>query len=266
MPDLRIKEHKFRTLNMIEITQALFAELDWIIIFISVIAVMAGAITQGITGLGFGMVTAPALLLIDPIFAPIPMLILAMSISLLVVCRDRRHIDYKILSTCLAGRVPGTILAAFAYSLIPIAIYGVTFGTLVLIAVVLTSTRYKVMPNTLNVLIASFASGFMGTLTAVGAPPMALIFQHGQTNMVRSTLAMFFMIGCLFSLIMLFYFGDFVMKHIYISLIYIPPLIIGFKLSGYLAPKINQQLMRIFMLGIAGTSSVILIIKSLISF
>ncbi len=248
---------------MAEITQQLFQELDWIIIVISVMAVMAGSITQGVTGLGFGMVTAPALLLIDPIFAPVPMLILAMSISMLVVFRDRHHIDFKMLTTCLGGRIPGTILAAFAYSLIPTAIYGITFGILVLIAVILTSTKLKVLPTTLNVLIASFVSGFMGTLTAVGAPPMALVFQHGQANMVRSTMAMFFMVGCLFSLIMLFYFGDFTMKHVYISLLFIPPLFVGFKISSHLAPKINQNLMRIFMLGIAGTSSVILIIKSL---
>ena len=240
----------------------MFHQLEWIIILLSVAAVLAGAITQGVTGLGFGMVTAPALLLIDPIFAPVPMLILAMTISLLVVFRDRQHIDYKTLSICLGGRIPGTILAAFAYSLIPIAIYGITFGLLVLIAVILTSTKINVLPNRFNIFVASFTSGFMGTLTAVGAPPMAIVFQHGNATMVRSTMAMFFLIGCLISLVTLFYFGNFTMQHIYISMFFIPALFVGFKLSTFLVPKVDQKLMRRFMLTIAGTSSIILIIKS----
>jgi uncharacterized protein len=241
-------------------------QLEWSIIVFSMLAVLAGSITQGITGLGFGMVTAPALLLIDPIFVPVPMLILAMTISLLVVIRDKQHIDYKTLSISLGGRVPGTILAALTFTLIPLALYSIIFGVLILVAVILTSTKIKVLPNTVNILIASFASGFMGTLTSVGAPPMALVFQHGQANMVRSTLAMFFLIGCLFSLIVLYFFGSFTSQHLYVTAIFIPPLIIGFKVSSFLVPKIDQKLMRIFMLSIAGVSSAILILKSTLNY
>lgn len=242
-----------------------FHNLDWSIIIISMTAVFAGSITQGVTGLGFGMVAAPVLLLIDPLFVPGPMLMLAMTVSLLVVLRDRQHIDFKILGKCLGGRIPGTIMAAFAFSLIPIPLYGIIFGILVLVAVLLTSTKFKVLPSTINILIAGFASGFMGTLTSIGAPPMALVFQHAQASMVRSTLAMFFLIGCLFSLAVLFFFDSFTLQHVYITLFFIPPLFIGFKVSSWLVPKLNQRMMRIFMLTISGTSAIVLIIKSIIN-
>ena len=243
-----------------------FQQLEWSLIIISIFAVLAGSITQGLSGLGFGMVTAPILLLIDPIFVPGPMLMLAMTVSMLVVFRDREHIDYKILGTTLSGRIPGTIIAAFAFSLIPLALYGIIFGILVLIAVILTSTKLKVMPTRINIIIAGFASGFMGTLTSIGAPPMALVFQHGQVKMVRSTLSTFFFIGCFFSLTVLFYFGSFTVKHIFITAFFIPPLLIGFKISSLLVHKVNQKVMRYFMISISGISSVILIIKSTISF
>ncbi len=251
---------------MVNFVIGFLQDLGPVLFLCSIVAVFAGAIMQGSTGLGFGMVSAPALLLIDPLFVPGPILMLAMIISLFVVVRDRKNIEYKTLGVLLGGRIPGTILAAMAFSLIPLALYGIIFGILVLVAVLLTSTKLRVMPTTVAVLIASFSSGFMGTLTSVGAPPMALVFQHGQSTVVRPTLATFFLIGCLFSLIVLFYFGGFSAEQLYIAVVFIPVLFAGFKVSSWLVPKLNQRLMRIIMLSISGISAIVLIIRSSLTY
>lgn len=241
----------------------IFHQLQWSVIFLAMIAILVGAIIQGATGLGFGMVSAPALLLIHPIFVPGPMLLFAMVVSLLVVLRDWREIDFKGLGLSISGRIPGTVLAALAFSLIPFALYGLIFGIMILIAVTLTSTKPKIMPSTGVLISAGFFSGFMGTLTSVGAPPMALAYQHGQPEVIRSTLASFFLIGGAISIFALYQFDKFSMDHVYITAIFILPLFIGFRISSIIVPKLNQKIVRRFMLSVSGISAVILIIKSM---
>ena len=243
----------------------IFHQLEWSFIILGMIAVLGGAVTQGITGLGFGMVSAPFLLLINPMFVPGPMLLLAGAISFMVVLREGKQIDLKALSVAIGGRIPGTILAALTFSLIPLALYGVIFGILVLIAVILTGTKLKILPSNLNLSIAGFVSGFMGTLTSVGAPPMALAYQHGKPEVMRPTLAAFFLIGSLLSLLALFFFGNFTTEHIYVTAFFIPVLYIGFRISIFIVPLIDQRIMRRIMLIISGTSSIILIIRSVMT-
>ena len=55
---------------------------------------------------------------------------------------------------------------------------------------------------------AGTMSGLMGTLTSVGGPPMALVYQREQAATLRSTLAGFFLFGATWSLITLAVTGE----------------------------------------------------------
>ena len=52
-------------------------------------------------------------------------------------------------------------------------------------------------------LTAGFLSGFMGTSSAIGGPPMALVMQHEGSDFIRANLAAFFIVSCVLSLAML---------------------------------------------------------------
>lgn len=238
-------------------------QMQWWVILMGMAAVFVGSVIQGSTGLGFGMVTAPILLIMNPVFVPGPLLVLAMLVSFLMVLREWKNIDIRELSMALGGRIPGTILAAIAFSAIPFALYGIVFGVMILSAVLLSVTRWHVMSTGRNLLIAGFASGFMGTLTSVGAPPMALAYQNQTAAVIRSTLAAFFTIGSLISIVTLVYYGGFSTDHIFISAVFIPPLLLGFRLSSHLVKRLNIRAVRLSMLSISGFSAVILIIRSL---
>ena len=78
--------------------------------------VMVGATLQGSVGFGLGMLAAPLLLLIDPMFVPAPLLTAALALTLLVAKRERRAIDFRGIGWVLLGRLPGAFLGAFVLS------------------------------------------------------------------------------------------------------------------------------------------------------
>jgi uncharacterized membrane protein YfcA len=79
------------------------------------IAVLAGAVVQGASGVGLGMVAAPVLVMLDPRIGPGPMLVLAMVMSGIMLRREHAGVDRTGLALTLAGRVVGSILAGYAY-------------------------------------------------------------------------------------------------------------------------------------------------------
>lgn len=237
-------------------------QMHWGIILMGMVAVFVGSVIQGSTGLGFGMVAAPILLIMNPVFVPGPLLVLAMCVSLLMVFREWGNINFTGLSMALGGRVPGTILAAVTFSAIPIAFYGIVFGVMILAAVVLSVTRWHFVSSSRNLVIAGFASGFMGTLTSVGAPPMALAYQNEAAAVIRSTMAAFFTIGAVISIGALFMIGGFSSDHLFVSAVFIPPLLIGFRVSGLVVKRLNKKAVRLFMLSLSALSAVALIVRS----
>lgn len=237
---------------------------NWPILLLGALAVFTGSLTQASTGLGLGMVAAPILLLIDPRLVPGPLLVLAFVVSLLIALREWRSIDRKGLSFALVGRVPGSVLAGLTISLVPLATYNLLFGLLVLGAVLLSATGWRVLPTPRNLLTAGFTSGYMGTLTSIGAPPLALAYQHGTASSMRATMAAYFVIGSAVSIAVLAMFGRFAVEQVLASAIFLPPLVAGFWASGHIVARMNNRLARQAVLWLSGLSAAMLIIKSLL--
>lgn len=238
--------------------------VSWPLFLGGTLAIFAGALVQGATGLGFGMIAAPILMIINPIFVPGPLLVLAMLVSCLIALREWRAIDWGGLSVATGGRIVGTLLAGFTIAVIPLSVYGLIFGFMVLIAVLLSAQGWKVMPSSRNLAVAGVASGYMGTLTSIGAPPMALAYQNKAGPVIRSTLAMFFVIGAAISVATLIFVGNFSPDQFFISLAFLPALLIGFWVSGWMVPRVKGRFVRYSVLSLSALTSLILVIKSIV--
>jgi uncharacterized protein len=241
-----------------------FIELaHWPVFLLAATAIFLGSVAQASTGIGFGMVAAPALMLIDQRFVPGPVLVLSMLISFLAAQRERQSIHWRRMSLALDGRILGTLFAALTISLLPTSSYGLVFGVLVILAVVLSLTGWRPLPSTKNLLAAGFASGYMGTLTAIGAPPIALVYQHATPAEIRSTMAGYFVVGTAFSIITLALIGRFDTEEIFASILFVPPLMAGFWVSGFVLAQASRNHIRIAILTLSSISAVALIAKSL---
>ncbi len=170
---------------------------------------VAGAILQGSVGFGLGLIGVPLLVLIDPIFVPGPLLMAAFLLNLLMSYRERTSIELKSVKWAIPGRFFGALLGASLLTAVPKDKISILFGAMVLLASGISFTGLDLMPSSRNVLIAGTFSGFMGTTSAIGGPPIALVFQkHGGPG-IRSTLSVVFAVGTIISIASLIVIGRF---------------------------------------------------------
>lgn len=246
---------------------AIFTTIDqasWSFFLLGILAVLGGAIAQATTGVGLGMIAAPVLMLIDRTYVPGPLLLLALLISLLIVIREWRFIDFSGLSVIVIGRLMGTVFAGLSIALIPLAVYEFIFGLLILGSVFISTTGWRVSASKRNLVVAGVTSGYMGTLTSIGAPPVALAYQHHAGPVLRSTMAAFLAIGAALSIMALVAVDQFSSLHIAASVIFLPPLLFGFWISNWIILRLKRRHIRNAVLTFSAISSIILVLKSLV--
>ena len=141
----------------------------------------------------------------------------------------------------------------------------IIFGILLLIATYLSAKKWNIVASKKNISIAGIASGLMGTLTGIGGPPMAIVYQNSSAKKVVATLNMFFGIGALFSVILFIFFDLInlpeVMKSVYLA----PALIIGTYIGRkkIIGQFVNRNLKKLI-ISICFLSAVIIILDAVV--
>jgi uncharacterized membrane protein YfcA len=174
----------------------LLGDFGWPTWMALVLVVMAGTILQIGAGVGFGSVAGPGGMLLAPPLVPGTMLCLSMLASLLGAGRIEGRIAVGEVAVAMLGRTVGAGLAAWLF-----AAYGgsdafaLLFAGLTLLGVALSLSGLRLPPSPPALIGAGFLSGLMATVTTMGGPPMALIYQHRPPEMARATLNAFFGFG-----------------------------------------------------------------------
>lgn len=237
--------------------------VEWPLIVMAVLAVIAAGAVQGSTGFGFSMVAAPILALIDPAFIPVPMLMLALFVCIGGALRERSQIDGKGLHAALLGRIITSGLAVFCLGLVDQSTYSTLFAGLVLVAVFLSVVGPKLEANPKTLFIAGGVSGFMGTLTSIGAPPMAMVYQNSKGPVMRATLSAFFVFGAIISLVALALGGQVTLSSIGIGLLLLPFAMVGFAISNWGRFLVDKGKVRFIVLSISALSASLLVVREL---
>jgi hypothetical protein len=140
---------------------------------------------------------------------------------------------------------------------------GLMFGTLVLAAVALSAAGWHPLPRARNLLLAAGATGFMGTATSVGGPPMALVYQSESGVRLRGTLSAVFLTGGLLSLAGLALAGRFGPAELAAGLGLLPGVVAGFLLSGPLATYLDGRWLRPAVLAVSAAAALAVLARSL---
>tara|TARA_B100000787_G_C16183941_1_gene293484 strand:- start:1327 stop:2076 length:750 start_codon:yes stop_codon:yes gene_type:complete len=202
-----------------------FSSLDFYLIVLFLI--ILGAITQSAIGIGFG-IPAGILVLLEPSMVPSCIILMGSFLALSNAMLSYKDIIKIDLIYSYTGRVIGSILAMpLIFLTLGTDYYLIIFGLLLLIATYLSAKKWNIVATKKNITIAGTASGLMGTLTGIGGPPMAIVYQNSSAPKVVATLNMFFGVGALFSVLLFVYFDLInlpeVMKSIYLA----PGLVVG---------------------------------------
>lgn len=227
----------------------------------SALAVMAGALIQATGGIGFAMFAAPIVALLRPDLVPGPMILAGGSISLLIAIRERRHIDVAGAAIAIGGRIPGSIVAGLVIGLAPRSTFALVFALLILAAVALSVSGWRVRATPWSLALAGFSSGVMGTITSVGAPPMGIVLQNAPPATLRATLAAFLVAGTVASLAVLAWAGRFGAHELRMGLLLLAPIALGFALSTPLVRRVKARAVRGLVLGVSAGSAVVLLVQ-----
>lgn len=228
---------------------------------LAVLVVAVGAMIQGSLGFGLGLVSAPALALIDATFIPGPLLLVGVAVTLTVFLRERGAVDWKGMKWAIFGRVIGTIAGGWAVVAFSKDAVIVLVAVLVLAGVLMTSIGWKIKTNRTTLSAAGLVSGVMGTLTSVGGPPMALVYQRETAQKLRATLAGFFLVGATFSLLTLAVSGGMSQHDFALGTLMLPGYVIGMIANRWASKFLDKGYSRVAVLSFSALSSIVLLLE-----
>ncbi len=223
-----------------------------------------GSTLQGTIGFGLGLIGVPLLVMLNPVYVPGPVLLSALCLTALIAQRERHAIIIKEIKWAVAGRIVGAIIGSYLLTIIAQKNVSLLFGTMILVAVIICFSGVKLELNPINLVGAGTVSGLMGTTSAIGGAPMALIYQHQKGPRIRGSLSTIFIFGTIISLTSLVIIHRFGLIEIYAAVTLIPGILLGFFLSKRLARILDRGYIRPAVLIASALSGIMVILKSLL--
>jgi len=231
--------------------------------FAAMLAVALGSVVQTLTGVGGGFLVVPVLAFIDMSLLPAPMVMASMSLSSIMMWRERHHIDTRNVPTILIGIVPGSVAGALVLAKISFEHLGLVFGCVVLLAVALTASSLHVPLNRKSGFIAGVTAGAMGSTTGIGAPVLAVLYQHASGPQIRGTLAVLYTAASALILMVLWFFGRFGLEEAKLGLWLMPGFFLGYFASQHLTARLDKGSIRWAVLVVSAAAALVLIVRSI---
>ena len=245
-------------------THELFGRIDaWVFLLVVAAALLAGAAVQSMVGLGLGLIAAPVISFLDPTLMPGSLLIAVIILPMLTLLQEWRHVDWFGMAWGLPARVPGTVAGVWVVAVLEPRALTAVVGFMVLVAVILSVWAFRVRISPVSLVVAGILSGFAGTATSVGGPPIALLYQYERPERVRATLAGFFLFGGAISLFALGIGGQLDGRTIAAGIAAIPFVGLGFLVGNRLRRCVDPGKLRVGLLGVVTVSAIGLLAQAL---
>lgn len=228
------------------------------------LAVLAGSTTQAVVGLGVGLIAAPVITLLAPDLMPGVLIAVAFVLPCVTLAHDHESIDWPGLAWSLPARVLGTAVGVWVVATFDPRRLGVLIGVIVLVAVGLTWRAVTVPVNRGTLSAAGFVGGITGTATSIGGPPFALLYQHRAPAQIRSTMAVYFVVGAALSLVGLAVSGDLELHQVVVAALLLPAVGLGVLLGVPLRRALPVHRVRAAVLLVSAVSAVVLVARSLL--
>ncbi|MEM7438882.1 MAG: TSUP family transporter [Pseudomonadota bacterium] len=226
-------------------------------------AVALAAFVQRLSGQAFGMIAAPLVALVAPELLPAGLLLLGIVVGLSSTAVDFSAISRKEIGPGFLGRALGAVIAAvIAARLASTDMLALLIGGVVLLAVALSLLGLRVVIRPLTLVLAGLAAGIMGTLTAIGAPPMAMLYQYEPAKRARAMQNAFFFWGMCVSVLALWWQGLVTGMHLVFAGTMLPAIALGLIASMPVAKRLERQTVRPYALGLSAVAAIVLIVRS----
>jgi uncharacterized membrane protein YfcA len=131
------------------------------------------------------------------------------------------------------------------------------------VAVLISAMGFHPRVSQRNAIVAGTASGFMGTTSSIGGPPVALLFQAERASALRGNLAAYFLCSTVIGLSMLTYIGRFGAIEIELTGKLLPGVLLGFVLSLRTSRFLDGGEVRPVVLGLSSAAALAVLLRTL---
>jgi len=238
-------------------------DLDVGVLLVLGLLVCLGALVQASVGFGIGVVAAPFVTILDPALMPESLLVVGASLPVLMLWENWRHVDRRGLLWALFGRLPGMAVGAYFVTVASSSQLGVAVAIAVFLAVALSANSINISKTPRTLFAAGALSGVTGTAAAIGGPPLALLYTGEPGSRIRATLAAYFLVGGLGSLLALHLAGEMETSSVMAGVLVVPFLALGHALAKPIQRRLDKKLMRPAILIVAALSALVLLLRSL---
>lgn len=222
-----------------------------------------GSTVQGSTGIGLALVAGPALVSIDPAFAPGPLLIVAQLIGLRHIAAEREQADRPALRHALFGLPVGLIGAILVLELVSESVLAILVGTLAATAAAALLAGYRPTRGRRTEIIGGAASTFSGITAGLTGPPLVIAFNDMRPATMRATTALFVVNVAVVGLASLVITGNFGRHELQLLGRLVPGVIIGLVVARWVRPIIDRTWFRPTVLVISCLGGVVVVLRQL---
>ena len=232
-------------------------------IVLGFVVMAAGGCLQGAVGFGSNLIAAPLLILLAEAYVPAPIVVASIVLNALMIRREGNAAFDPTVRPAMVSQVPGAVAAGLVLSVLPERGLSLLFAALVLVAVAVSAAGWHLRPTPRTLVGAGLAAGFMGTISGIGGPPVALVYQRASGPTLRATLSRFFLVGGFVSVVALVASGQVDASNLRACLVTIPASVVGFSVSRPIARRLDRGSVRPIVLGLSSLAAVAVVVREL---
>lgn len=216
------------------------------------------AALQSTVGFGFALLSVPVLSLLNPLFAPVPQLLVVFPLTLAIVFRERHAVEVRSTLWIFAGRLPGALLGVALLKTLSGAALDLLMSSMVIVGVVLVISRGTFQRTAAREFGAGVASGTMAMVSAIGGPPIALLYRNDSGPTVRANLGFVFAIGLCITISVRALAGEVSWAEVLIGAALLPAVALGLRVSQVLIPRVDGARLRNAIVVVAAAAALLL--------
>ncbi len=224
---------------------------------------VAAAGIAGVIGFGGGLVVIPFLVMLNPDFIPVPMVLVSPVISGLIAWRERKSIDLSSVKWTAVGLAPGIAAGAATLASLSQEALGIFISLLLLTGTGLQMFTTEPRQTRATLLGSGALAGFMANTTGMPGVALAVSLSRFEGPVFRSTLNSCVVLMTLVSAIVLATAGQIHGFHLVAASVFVLAAITGFFISGPIRHVVDRRGTTQIVRAVSVAGAITLLIRSI---